>query len=38
MAFRVNLLGFAVGEFDFTHPLQRPQKGWVFQFHLSPGF
>jgi outer membrane protein assembly factor BamA len=36
-AFRVNLMGFAVGEFDFSHPLQRT-KSWVFQFHLSPGF
>jgi outer membrane protein assembly factor BamA len=37
-AFRVNLMGFAVGEFDFSHPLQRNNKNWVFQFHLSPGF
>jgi outer membrane protein assembly factor BamA len=36
-AFRVNFLGFAVGEFSFAHPMQR-QKNWVFQFHLSPGF
>ena len=36
-AFRVNFLGFAVGEFSFAHPIQR-QKNWVFQFHLSPGF
>jgi Tol biopolymer transport system component len=36
-AFRVNFLGFAVGEFSFAHPLQR-EKNWVFQFHLSPGF
>ena len=36
-AFRVNFLGFAVGEFSFAHPLQR-DKDWVFQFHLSPGF
>ncbi len=25
-AFRVNLLGFAVGEFDFSHPLQRATR------------
>ena len=37
-ALRVNLLGFAVGEFAFARPLQRPDKGWVFQFNLSPGF
>jgi outer membrane protein assembly factor BamA len=35
---RVNLMGFAVGEFDFSRPFQRPRKGWVFQFNLSPGF
>jgi hypothetical protein len=38
VALRVNLLGFAVGEFDFARPFQRPGKGWVFQFNLSPGF
>jgi Tol biopolymer transport system component len=38
VALRVNLFGFAVGEFDFTHPFQRPMRGWVFQFNLWPGF
>jgi WD40 repeat protein len=38
VALRVNLFGFAVGEFDFTHPFQRPNRGMVFQFSLSPGF
>ena len=38
VAQRVNLLGFAIGEFDFAHPFQRPSRGWVFQFNLSPGF
>jgi len=38
VALRVNLFGFAVGEFDFTHPFQRPSRGMVFQFSLSPGF
>jgi outer membrane protein assembly factor BamA len=38
VALRVNLFGFAVGEFDFSRPFQRPGKGWVFQFNLSPGF
>jgi hypothetical protein len=36
--FRVNLLGFAIGQFDFARPLQRPGRGWVFQFNLSPGY
>jgi Tol biopolymer transport system component len=38
VTFRVNLLGFAVGQFDFSHPFQRPGRGWIFQFNLSPGF
>jgi outer membrane protein assembly factor BamA len=38
VTFRVNLLGFAVGEFDFSHPFQREGRGWIFQFNLSPGF
>jgi Tol biopolymer transport system component len=35
---RVNLLGFAVGQFDFSRPFQRPGRGWIFQFNLSPGW
>jgi hypothetical protein len=35
---RVNLAGFAVGQFDFVRPLQRPTRGWIFQFNLTPGF
>jgi len=35
---RVNLLGFAIAEFDYVHPLNRPGRGWVWQFNLSPGF
>jgi outer membrane protein assembly factor BamA len=38
VTFRVNLFGFAVGQFDFSHPFQRPGRGWIFQFNLSPGF
>jgi Tol biopolymer transport system component len=38
VAFRVNILGFAVGEFAFSRPFQRPGQGWVFQFNLAPGF
>jgi outer membrane protein assembly factor BamA len=35
---RVNIMGFAVGQFDIVRPFQRPRKGWVFQFNLTPGF
>lgn len=38
VALRVNLFGFAVGQFDFVKPFQRRQQGWMFQFSLSPGF
>jgi hypothetical protein len=31
-------MGFAVAEFDFTHPFQRPEEGWVFGFNLMPGW
>jgi outer membrane protein assembly factor BamA len=35
---RVNLFGFAVGQFDMARPLQRPGRGWLFEFSLAPGF
>jgi hypothetical protein len=38
VALRVNLFGFAIGQLDFAHPFQRPGRGWVFQFNLSPGY
>jgi hypothetical protein len=38
VAFRVNFFGIAVGEFNIVKPLQRVNRGWMFQFNLSPGF
>jgi hypothetical protein len=35
---RVNLLGFAIGEFNLARPLNRPGRGWLFVFNLRPGF
>jgi Tol biopolymer transport system component len=35
---RANFFGYLVGQFDFSHPFQRPGHGWVFQFNISPGF
>ena len=32
------LLGFAVGEFDFSRAFQRPTRGWIFGFNLQPGW
>jgi len=38
VAFRVNLFGFAVGEFDVARAFARPGHGWVFGFNLMPGW
>jgi len=38
VSLHVNLGGYAIGQFDFVRPLQRPGKGWVFQFNLAQGF
>jgi outer membrane protein assembly factor BamA len=38
VAFRVNFFGYLIGQFDFAHPFQRPGRGWIFQFNLSPGY
>ncbi len=37
-AIRVNILGFAVAEIDFVRPIDRPQRGWLWQFQFRPGF
>jgi Tol biopolymer transport system component len=37
-ALRINVLGFAVAEIDYVRPLDRPERGWVWQFSLRPGF
>jgi Tol biopolymer transport system component len=38
VAFRVNALGFAVVQLDLVRPFQRPERGWLFQFSVAPGF
>jgi hypothetical protein len=35
---RFNALGFAIGELDYVRPLDRPGRGWLWQFNLTPGF
>jgi Tol biopolymer transport system component len=35
---RINVLGFAVAEINFVRPLDRPGRGWLWQFNLMPGF
>ena len=37
-ALRANLFGFAVLEIDYVKPIDRPLKGWFWQFSLRPGF
>jgi Tol biopolymer transport system component len=38
VALRVNAFGFAIVQLDASRPLQRPGRGRVYQFSLSPGF
>jgi Tol biopolymer transport system component len=38
IATRVNLFGFAVAEINYVRPLDRPGRGWLWQFNFSPGF
>lgn len=38
VAFRFNLLGYAIAELDVVRPFDRPEKGWHVQFGLIPGF
>jgi WD40 repeat protein len=35
---RFNLFGFAVAELNLVHPFQRPDKHWVWELNLQPGF
>jgi Tol biopolymer transport system component len=37
-ALRINVLGYAIAEFDYVRPLDRNRKGWIWQFGLTPGF
>ena len=35
---RFNLFGYLIGEIDYVKPLDRPTRGWVWQFNFIPGF
>jgi Tol biopolymer transport system component len=35
---RVNLFNFAIAQIDMAHPFQRPGRGLVWGFSLTPGF
>ncbi len=36
--FRFNLFGFAIAELNLVHPFDRPEKDWVWEFNLQPGY
>jgi hypothetical protein len=38
VALRVNAFGYAIAELDYVRPLDRPGRGWLWQFNLTPGF
>ena len=35
---RTNLLGFATAQIDYARPFDRPGRGWIWGFSLTPGF
>jgi outer membrane protein assembly factor BamA len=35
---RFNVLGYAILEFYYAHPFQRPNKSWVYGVQLAPGW
>jgi hypothetical protein len=37
-ALRLNAFGYAIVELDYVRPLDRPGRGWMWQFNLTPGF
>jgi outer membrane protein assembly factor BamA len=38
ISLRTNLMGFAVVQVDYARPFDRPGRGWVWGFSLTPGF
>jgi len=38
ISFRMNLLGYAIGQMDIVHPFDRPQKNWMVRLSLTEGF
>jgi hypothetical protein len=35
---RFNAFGYVIGEIDYVKPIDRPDRGWVWQFSFTPGF
>ena len=38
LVLRMNLFGYAVGELDYVHPMERPGQKWLWQFDFVQGF
>lgn len=38
VALRLNAFGYAILELDYVRPFDRPGRGWLWQFNLTPGF
>lgn len=38
VSMRVNIFGFLVGQLSMVRPLDRPRKGWHFEFGIAPGY
>jgi Tol biopolymer transport system component len=38
VSFRMNLLGYAIGQMDVVRPFNRPLKNWMVRFSLTQGF
>ena len=38
VSFRLNLLGYAIGQMDLVHPFDRPNKDWMVRLSLTEGF
>ena len=38
VSFRMNLLGYAIGQMDVVRPFNRPLKNWIVRFSLTQGF
>ena len=38
VAARVNVMNFVIAEINYVRPLDRPGRGWLWQFNFRPGF
>ena len=38
VSLRTSLLGFATAQIDYARPFNRPGRGWIWGFSLTPGF